>query len=81
MKWTMTCMEFEKIPSRGGDRAWSESLVYFIIEKLYILSVEIRISPCDKLFNENEFTLFNEIFILKPWSLNLLVQTFLKSDY
>ena len=30
-------MEFEKIPSWGRDRAWSESLVYFIIEKtLYI---------------------------------------------
>ena len=52
MKWTMTCMEFEKIPSWGRDRAWSESLVYFIIEKLYILSIEIRTSLCDKLFNE-----------------------------
>ena len=52
MKSTMTCMGFEQIPSWGRDRAWSESLVYFIIEKLYILSVEIRISLCDKLFNK-----------------------------
>ena len=55
-------MNFQKNPLRGRDRAWSQSLVYFIIEKLCILSVEIRISPCDKLFNEKEFTLFNETF-------------------
>ena len=57
------------------------NLVYFIIEKLYIVSVEIRISLCDEVFNEKSFTVFYEIFILKPWSLNLLVQTVLKSDY
>ena len=76
----MHCMNFKKNPPRGRDRAWSQSLVYFIIEKLYILSVEIRISPCDKLFNEKEFTLFYETFMLKPGSLNLLVKTVLKSD-
>ena len=76
----MHCMNFKKNPPRGRDRAWSQNLVYFIIEKLYILSVEIRISPCDELFNEKEFTLFNETFILKPGSLNLLVKTVLKSD-
>ena len=76
----MHCINFQKNPPRGRDRAWSQSLVYFIIEKLYILSVEIRISPCDKLFNEKEFTLFNETFMLKPGSLNLLVKTVLKSD-
>ena len=77
----MHCMNFEKNPLRGGDRAWSQSLVYFIIEKLYILIVEIRISLCDKLFNEKQFSVYYEIFILKPWSLNLLVKTVLKSDY
>ena len=74
-------MNFEKNPSRGRDRALSQNLVYFIIEKLYILSVEIRTSLSDKLFNEKQFTVFYEIFILKPWSLNLLLQTVLKSDY
>ena len=74
-------MNFEKNPPRGRDRAWSQSLVYFIIEKLYILSVEIRTSLSDKLFNKEEFSVFYEIFILKPWSLNLLVKTVLKSDY
>ena len=74
-------MNFEKNPLRGRDRAWSQSLVYFIIEKLYILSVEIRTSLGDKLFNEEEFSVFFEIFILKPGSLNLLVKTVLKSDY
>ena len=77
----MHCMNFEKNPLRGGDRAWSHSLVYFIIETLYILIVEIRISLCDKLFNEKQFSVYYEIFILKPWSLNLLVKTVLKSDY
>ena len=77
----MHCMNFQKNPPRGRDRAWSQSLVYFIIEKLYIVSVEIRISLCDELFNEKQFTVFYEIFILKPWSLNLLVKTVLKSDY
>ena len=76
----MHCMNCQKNPPRGRDRAWSQSLVYFIIEKLFILSVEIRISPCDKLFNEKEFTLFNEPFMLKAGSLNLLVKTVLKSD-
>ena len=51
-------MNFEKNPLRGRDRAWSQSLVYFIIEKLYILSVEIRTSLSDKLFNEEEFSVF-----------------------
>ena len=74
-------MNFEKNPLRGRDRAWSQSSVYFIIEKLYILSVEIRTSLSDKLFNEEEFSVFYELFILKPWSLNLLVKTVLKSDY
>ena len=46
-----------------------------------MLSVEIRISLCDKLFNEKYFALFYEIFILKSWSLNPLVKTVLKSDY
>ena len=68
--YTIHCMNFGKNPLRGKDRAWSQSLLSFIIEKLYILSIEIRISPCDKLFNEKEFTLINEIFILKPGSLN-----------
>ena len=77
----MHCMNFEKNPLRGGDRAWSQKLVYFIIEKLYILIVEIRISLCDKLFNEKQFSVYYEIFILKPWLLNLLVQKVLKSDY
>ena len=77
----MHCMNFEKNPPRGRDRAWSQISVYFIIEKLYILSVEIRTSLSDKLFNEEEFSVFYEIFILKPWSLNLLVKTVLKSDY
>ena len=77
----MYCMNFEKNPLRGGDRAWFQKLVYFIIEKLYISIVEIRISLCDKLFNEKRFSVFYEIFILKPWSLNLLVQKVLKSDY
>ena len=44
------------------------------------MSVEIRISPCDKLFNEKEFTLFNKTFMLKPGALNLPVKTVLKSD-
>ena len=48
----MHCMNFKKNPPRGRDRAWSQSLVYFIIEKLYIVSVEISISLCDELFNE-----------------------------
>ena len=39
-------MNFEKNPLRGRDRVWSQSLVYFILEKLYILTVEIRISLC-----------------------------------
>ena len=77
----MHYMNFEKNSKRGRDRAWSQSSVYFIIEKLYILSVEIRTSLCDKLFNEEEYSVFYEIFILKPWSLTLLVKTVLKSDY
>ena len=48
----MHCMNLKKNPPRDRDRAWSQSLVYFIIEKLYIVSVEIRISLCDELFNE-----------------------------
>ena len=77
----MHCMNFEKNLLRGGDRAWSQKFVYFIIEKLYILIVEIRISLCDKLFNETQFSVYYEIFIPKPWSMNLLVQKVLKSDY
>ena len=48
----MHCMNFKKNPPRGRDRAWSQSLVYFIIEKLYILCVEIRISLSEENFNE-----------------------------
>ena len=45
-------MNFKKNPPRGRGMALSLNLVYFITEKLYIVSVEIRISLCDELFYE-----------------------------
>ena len=51
-------MSFGKNFLRGRDRAWFQHLLYFIIEKLYKLSVEIRISLCDTCLNEKECLLF-----------------------